>query len=104
MADVRVQVKPPAGAEPRHASRRKPTEREAAVLAHYPATYRRELLRRLRAKELWIRPDGLLGEVDAETRERARAQVAAAGRRQETVRSRRRTAAAARAKNRRRSR
>lgn len=104
MTDVRVQVKPPAAAEPRHPSRRKATAEEAAALAHYPAQYRRELLRRLRAKEIRIRPDGLLGEVDPKVRELAHRQVAAAARRQETARSRRRTAATSRAKNRRRSR
>jgi hypothetical protein len=58
-ADVRIQVKPPAVAEPRHPSRRKATAAEAEVLAHYPAKYRRELLRR------WRRADEIPDDVVA---------------------------------------
>lgn len=99
-SDVRVQVKPPAVREPRHASRRKPTESEAAVLAHYPPGMRRELLRRWRAKELFVRADGRLAEADPVVRARAHQAVAAAAARDEAKKRRRRVAAATRSKNR----
>ncbi len=100
-SEVRIRVAPPAGGEARHPTRRKPTDAEAAALSHYPATQRRELLRRLRAGELWIAPDGLLHEVQVRRRDHLRREAHAAAARDEAKRRARHTAARARSRNRR---
>jgi hypothetical protein len=99
-ADVAVRIRPPRAAEARHPLRRKQTALETEVLSHYPSKYRRELLRRWRAKELFAGADGRLAEVDPAVRARAHQAVAAAAARDAAKKRRRRAAAATRSKNR----
>lgn len=99
-ADVAVRIRPPRADEPRHPLRRQQTALETEVLSHYPSKYRRELLRRWRAKEIYLRADGRLAEVKPTIRAQAHQVVAAAAARDEAKRRRRRAAAAARSRNR----